>query len=100
MDNIIATITKELTASNFKNAESKYLHEKVQLEILNRVEKDLTKYIKALECALNRFHTDHMRSINNIIKKLWREIYTGNDIDYIQIKTSDDNKPQTDSSNY
>lgn len=101
MDNIIANITKELTVSHFKNAESKYLHEKVQLEILNRVEKDLTKYIKALEWALNRFHTDHMRSINNIIKKLWREIYMGNDIDYIQIKTSDDNKPlQTDSSNY
>jgi DNA repair protein RAD50 len=75
------------------------LHKKVNLEILKRVESDLSKYAKALEWALNRFHTDHMQSINTIIKNLWRDIYTGNDIDYIQIKTSDDNKPiSTDSS--
>lgn len=76
------------------------MHEKVQLEILNRVEKDLIKYINALEYALNRFHTDHMQSINHIIKKLWREIYMGNDIDYIQIKTSDNKPILTDLSNY
>lgn len=86
---------------HYRNAEKNYLNEKVQLEILHRVENDLVKYIKALEWALNRFHTDHMQSINTIIKKLWRDIYTGNDIDYIEIKTSDDNKPiSTDSSNY
>ncbi|CAI6346339.1 unnamed protein product [Macrosiphum euphorbiae] len=97
LDNIIRHITEELTAIHFKNAEDIYLHEKVQLEILNRVEKDLTKYNKALEWAMNRFHKERMQSINTIIKKLWRDIYTGNDIDYIQIKTSSDDKPiQTD----
>ncbi|XP_029343905.1 DNA repair protein RAD50 isoform X3 [Acyrthosiphon pisum] len=97
LDNIIRHITEELTAIHFKNAENIYLHEKVQLEILNRVEKDLTKYNKALEWAMNRFHKERMQSINTIIKKLWRDIYTGNDIDYIQIKTSSDDKPiQTD----
>jgi len=90
-----------LTAIHFKNAEDIYLHEKVQLEILNRVEKDLTKYNKALEWAMNRFHKERMQSINTIIKKLWRDIYTGNDIDYIQIKTSSDDKPiQTDTGKY
>lgn len=89
-----------MTASQFKNAEDLYLHEKVQLEILNCVEKDLMKYNKALEWAMNRFHTEHMQSINTIIKKLWRDIYTGNDIDYIQIRTSSDEKSiQTDTSN-
>lgn len=86
--------------SRFQNAEKNYLHTKVKSEILNRVENDLSKYIKALEYSLNRFHAEHMLSINSIIKTLWRAIYTGNDIDYIQIKTSDDDKPiQTDSSN-
>lgn len=28
-----------------------------------------------------------MREINTIIRELWRQIYRGNDIDYIEIKT-------------
>uniref|UniRef100_A0A2S2NEI3 DNA repair protein RAD50 n=1 Tax=Schizaphis graminum TaxID=13262 RepID=A0A2S2NEI3_SCHGA len=97
LENIIRQITEELTAIHFKNSEDIYLHEKVQLEILSRVEKDLMKYNKALEWAMNRFHKERMQSINTIIKKLWRDIYTGNDIDYIQIRTSSDDKPiQTD----
>ncbi|XP_025414138.1 DNA repair protein RAD50 [Sipha flava] len=97
--NVISSIRLDLSAIPYLNAEHKYLHKKVNLEILKRVESDLSKYAKALEWALNRFHTDHMQSINTIIKNLWRDIYTGNDIDYIQIKTSDDNKPiSTDSS--
>lgn len=101
LENVIISIKEELSALRYKNSDRNYLHKKVELEVLNRVEKDLTKYIKALEWALNRFHTDQMQSINTIIKNLWRDIYTGNDIDYIQIKTSDDNKPiSTDSSNY
>lgn len=101
LDNVIINIKDELSAIHYKNSDHNYLQKKVELEVLNRVEKDLTKYNKALEWALNRFHSDHMQSINTIIKNLWRDIYTGNDIDYIQIKTSDDNKPiSTDSSNY
>jgi len=87
--------------NHYKNAENIYLHEKVKSEILNGVENDLVKYIKALEIALSKFHEDHMRSINTIIKQLWRSIYTGRDIDYIQIKTGSDDKPiSTDSSKY
>ncbi|XP_025200798.1 DNA repair protein RAD50 [Melanaphis sacchari] len=97
LENIIMQITEELSAIHYKNAEDIYLHEKVQLEILFRVEKDLMKYNKALEWAMNRFHKERMQSINTIIKKLWRDIYNGNDIDYIKIKTSSDDKPiQTD----
>jgi len=100
LDNTIKHITVELTADQYKNAEDIYLHENVQLEILNRVERDLMKYNKALEWAMNRFHKERMQSINTIIKKLWRDIYTGNDIDYIQIRTSSDDKPiQIDTSN-
>jgi DNA repair protein RAD50 len=28
-----------------------------------------------------------MKEINTIIRELWRQIYRGNDIDYIEIKT-------------
>lgn len=87
--------------SHYKNAEKNYLNELVKLEILTRIERDLFKYIKAIEIALSKFHEEHMQSINTIIKQLWRSIYTGNDIDYIQIKTNDGNKPLSmDASNY
>jgi DNA repair protein RAD50 len=33
------------------------------------------------------FHKERMREINTIIRELWRQIYRGNDIDYIEIKT-------------
>jgi len=98
LDNFIISTKKELTVNHYKNAEKNYLHELVQQKILKCVENDLIKYIKALEWSLNQFHTEQIQNINNIIKHLWREIYTGNGIDYIQIRTSDDNKPiQTDS---
>lgn len=79
--------------SHYKHAEKNYLNELVKLEVLIRVEKDLFKYIKAVEIALSEFHQEHMQNINTIIKQLWRSIYTGNDIDYIQIKTNDGTKP-------
>lgn len=80
--------------SHYKGAEQNYLHELAQVEILNRVERDLMKYMNVLEKSLNDFHAVHMQSINAIIKQLWRNIYSGNDIEYIYIETSsDDNKP-------
>lgn len=36
-----------------------------------------------------RFHSDKMRTINSIIRELWRSTYRGNDIDYIEIQTDE-----------
>lgn len=100
--NLIASIKKELLVSHYKDSERNYLHELVQLEILKRVEHDLMKYMNVLEKSLNDFHTVHMQSINTLIKQLWRDIYSGNDIEYIYIETaSNDNKPvPINTSNY
>lgn len=48
---------------------------------------DLNSYYKATEWAMLRFHKERMREINAIIRELWRQIYRGSDIDYIEIKT-------------
>ncbi|XP_050538182.1 DNA repair protein RAD50 [Daktulosphaira vitifoliae] len=94
IDNIIQKISTELNNSAYKNAESNYLDELVQFEVLKKVENDLNKYWRALEYSLQLFHKDRMLSINAIIKELWSSIYNGNDIDYIEIKTSDDDYKQ------
>lgn len=44
-------------------------------------------YYHATEWAMLHFHKDKMREINTIIRELWRQIYRGSDIDYIEIKT-------------
>ncbi|PNF31007.1 hypothetical protein B7P43_G02060 [Cryptotermes secundus] len=48
---------------------------------------DLNCYYQATEWAMLHFHKERMREINTIIRELWRQIYRGNDIDYIEIKT-------------
>lgn len=36
-----------------------------------------------------------MKQINRLIREFWREIYRGNDIDFIQIQTTSGGKPAT-----
>ena len=36
-----------------------------------------------------RFHGMKMREINDILAQLWREVYTGTDIDTIEIRTEE-----------
>lgn len=51
---------------------------------------DLLKYRSALEHSLLKFHSDKMLEINERIRELWSNIYRGNDIDYILIKTDEE----------
>lgn len=50
---------------------------------------DLKKYAAVLERSVLKFHEERMIQINRMIKSLWRTIYRGNDIDYIEIKTDE-----------
>lgn len=47
-------------------------------------------YTQALEKSILKFHKERMVQINMTIRELWRSIYKGNDIDYIEIQTVDD----------
>lgn len=42
-----------------------------------------------MDWSLMQYHKKRMVQVNSIIKELWRSIYKGNDIDYIEIKTDD-----------
>lgn len=64
-------------------------------QVQKHVEKDLQKYYSAIDYAMLHFHKDRMNSINTIIRELWRLIYKGNDIDYIEIKTDDASKDES-----
>lgn len=38
---------------------------------------------------MQHFHRDRMACVNKSIRELWRLIYRGNDIDFIEIKTDE-----------
>ena len=52
--------------------------------------KDLEKYCKALEKALNAYHANKMEEINKVIRELWQQVYRNSDIDCIQIKADEE----------
>lgn len=42
-----------------------------------------------MDYVMMNFHKDRMKTINGIVRSLWRQIYRGNDIDHIEIKAEE-----------
>merc|ERR1712037_451432 len=66
----------------------------VSMNLRNKVASDLNKYYIALDYAIMKYHREKMKVVNKIIRELWLQVYRGNDIDYIEIKTDDDGNVQ------
>lgn len=81
---------KELNEKQFKNAKANFLEACYNEHVLKSMITDLNKYRAALEKSLLKFHGDKMNEINQRIRELWNNIYKGNDIDYIMIKTDEE----------
>ena len=87
----IQSINKELNTS-YKNTETEYKTCLVSKTVFDRAQIDIRKFKKALDHAIMEFHKKRMESINKSLKRYWQQVYKGNDIDYIQIRTDDDNE--------
>ncbi|NXO91257.1 RAD50 protein, partial [Certhia brachydactyla] len=88
---------KELREPQFKDAEEKYRDMMIVMRTTELVNKDLDLYYKALDKAIMTFHSMKMEEINKIIRDLWRSIYRGQDIEYIEIRSdADENVSATD----
>lgn len=83
----ISDIEKDLNKQENRDALKMYKQHCYQRAAREASIKDLTTYTEGLEEALLEFHTSCMIKINERIRQLWREIYRGNDIDHIEIKT-------------
>lgn len=80
-------IDSELNKAEYKNAVRNYRQAFYEHVVLQKISTDLARYCIALEKTLLKHHSEKMQKINRLIRELWRSIYRGNDIDYIQIKT-------------
>lgn len=81
---------EEMNNKKYKNAKSNYMKVIHQTYVLSATIADLSNYRSALEKSLLQFHQDKMDQINHLLRELWNNIYRGNDIDYIMIKTDAD----------
>ena len=90
----IKEMERELGSSKLKDAASRYKAMNVSTNLRNKVASDLNKYYIALDYAIMKYHREKMKVVNKIIRELWLQVYRGNDIDYIEIKTDDDGNVQ------
>ena len=88
----IREVERDLNQPKLKNAANKYKEMAVKHKLRLKVAEDLDKYYRALDYAIMKYHKEKMKVINKIIRELWKNTYKGNDIDYIEIKTTEDNE--------
>ncbi|KAG5899847.1 hypothetical protein JTB14_012318 [Gonioctena quinquepunctata] len=85
----VAELEKDLAKPENKNAYNNYKKQFFELNVNKVVLEELNKYVIVLEKSVLKFHEERMVHINRTIRELWRSIYRGNDIDYIEIKTDE-----------
>lgn len=86
---MINSLRTEVNQPKYRDAVRNFKKAFYENVVLDKTVKDLTTYCEALERVLTEFHKDKMEKINRLIRDLWRNIYKGNDIDYIQINTEE-----------
>lgn len=87
LQQVINELEQELAQPVNRNALKNYRDKVYQYSLLELSMKDLNKYIAIFEKSILDFHSERMKQINRRIRSLWRAIYKGNDIDYIEIRT-------------
>ena len=90
LDGFISAKKQELDQDVHNNALEKYMNCAADLRVLEVCVTDIEKYYKALDKAIMNYHNMKMSEINKTIKQLWRQVYRGNDIDYIEIRSEED----------
>ncbi|KAJ8973540.1 hypothetical protein NQ317_019291 [Molorchus minor] len=85
----IREIEEDLDKTQNKNAYNIYKKQFYELRAHELAIQDLINYVNVLEISVLQFHKERMVQINRTIRELWRNIYRGNDIDYIEIQTDE-----------
>ncbi|XP_013776467.1 DNA repair protein RAD50-like [Limulus polyphemus] len=90
LEEIVRKQQKELEEDMYKNAEKLFQTTLIQLRTTELASDDLNKYYTALDKAVMHYHNMKMDEINKIIRELWIKTYRGNDIDYIEIRSDEE----------
>ena len=89
VERTVREMEAELGSTKLKDAAKRYREMTLSHGLRTKVAEDLNKYYIALDYAIMKYHREKMKVVNKIIRELWLQVYKGNDIDYIEIKTDD-----------
>lgn len=81
------TEMKKLNSKEFVKSEEEYKRTVITKCVTEKVIEDLALYIRVLDDSVVKFHTEKMEEINEVLAQLWDQVYRGNDIETIQIKS-------------
>lgn len=89
LENQARQILHEL-ASTYKDTADLYAEAVARLETTEKTTVDIAKCVKALDASIMEYHKTKMSEINSLLDELWRNTYTGTDIDTIMIRSESD----------
>jgi DNA repair protein RAD50 len=81
-------LKRNLRGAAFKDIDSRYEGKVIEEYSTRTAVVDLQRLAKALNQALQDFHSVKMKQINDLLRDYWRDVYRGTDIDYIEIKSN------------
>ena len=84
-----------VSEDKLRKSENEYYKCKMSVDLMTSMKNDLTEYQKILEKSLLDFHREKMIEINKIILDTWQQIYEGNDIKTIEIKSTEESATGT-----
>uniref|UniRef100_A0A0B7AG76 Zinc-hook domain-containing protein n=1 Tax=Arion vulgaris TaxID=1028688 RepID=A0A0B7AG76_9EUPU len=85
----------DLDSDIYRNAHVLYTSKIIQNKTTEIVNKDLERYYGAMDKAIMMYHKSKMEEINIIMRELWKNTYTGNDIEAIEIQSEADDESTT-----
>uniref|UniRef100_A0A0K0F7A2 DNA repair protein RAD50 (inferred by orthology to a human protein) n=1 Tax=Strongyloides venezuelensis TaxID=75913 RepID=A0A0K0F7A2_STRVS len=83
----IGELDRTLNEAKYCDAEKNLREKVIRKTILRKTIKDLGLCQKVLDNSIIKFHEDKMKEINLSLCELWKKVYTGNDIEFIKIKS-------------
>lgn len=89
MKNTLKEYNEDLE-NQYKDAKELHREAVLKLAVTRAAMDDLARYSKAVEHAVMKFHSMKMERINATIGELWRQTYTGTDVDTIMIKSDNE----------
>ncbi|CAG5126195.1 unnamed protein product, partial [Candidula unifasciata] len=86
---------RNLESDMYKDSDKKYAAKVIENKTTEIVNEDLQRYYSAMDRAIMMYHKSKMEEINIIIRELWKNTYTGNDIETIEIQSEADEEALT-----
>ncbi|BFZ14970.1 hypothetical protein BsWGS_18009 [Bradybaena similaris] len=86
----IRVAQRDLESDIYKDSDKKYVAKVIEIKTTVIVNEDLQRYYSAMDRAIIMYHKSKMEEINIIIRELWKNTYTGNDIETIEVQSEAD----------